>query len=153
MGKKIVTGTLGIIKSITAVLVGLLGFSCPPGIVALYGMPTATFEVSGKVTDAYIGDPVDDIQVTLTRTGETGGDPVIADTDANGDYVMVYQTMYPENMEFTLSFDDVDGLDNGAYTNTSENISVSDTDFIDDDDNSWTTGHYEQTLNVELAPE
>lgn len=73
-----------------------------------YGVPHATFEVKGKVTDSE-GNPLNGIEVYADGMY----DPAKAYTDEDGEFALVQDGWFPSD-QVELCFDDVDGEDNGG---------------------------------------
>lgn len=145
-------------NALAATLLSLLGFSSCSNDAAedgnfelLYGTPTATFQVKGKVTNES-GQPVKGILV-VTQHG-------IKDstyTDENGQFVSgELATTSVDYMlkkgKLEVTFEDVDGNENGG---TFANDTVTSKDITDvkqtkKGDGSWYLGAYELTANKQL---
>ena len=116
-----------LIKLSTAIcgaILTLLGFSaCIP--MEKYGMPPNEI-VSGKVTDRVSGKPIKGIKVTNRYASDAkyGVTPAnyqefTAFTDQDGNYIIFGEEMQPH-----LTFNDVDGAENGLYNDTTVTVDV-----------------------------
>jgi len=116
---------------ICGALLAVLGFSalaasCAPkyGMTPVYGMPYTDF-ISGKVTDKVTGKPIKGIKVTNwygyvdPMYGVVPNDyaEITTFTDENGNYAIAGDEIQPH-----LSFNDVDGAENGLYNDTTINV-------------------------------
>lgn len=102
--KKIITKSLSII-GFTLPVVG-----CVP---VMYGSPSATYEVKGKVLDNE-GNPINGIKIVLQDDATDPNPYEIAESQSleNGDYT-IRNTTFPTNKLY-LSVEDVDGTANGG---------------------------------------
>ncbi|MBN2444417.1 MAG: radical SAM-associated putative lipoprotein [Spirochaetales bacterium] len=131
---------------------GISGMSCLYGVVMEYGMPYATFTVSGKVTSADPGTPIPGIKVSAT--GDNGFLETEENyTDESGDYSILFSTLGAVTMDVTMHFEDIDGTLNGSYTDEDVLVHITESDFIDTTpDNDWDDGEGTATLDVDLDP-
>lgn len=112
MKKKLLTT----INSLIAMLLSALGLSsCIFG--AMYGVPHATFELSGTVTDE-AEQPLKDIQVGLRRRGD-GYPGVVGYTDENGRYEWTVGDFFPVD-----SIDIIVSDTNGVYMRDSVRVGI-----------------------------
>lgn len=102
--KKIITKSLSII-GFTLPVVG-----CVP---VMYGSPSTTYEVKGKVLDNE-GNPINGIKIVLQDDATDPNPYEIAESQSleNGDY-KIRNTTFPTNKLY-LSVEDVDGTANGG---------------------------------------
>lgn len=103
-------------KKIIAKSLSILGFTIPIfgcDVPDMYGTPSATYEVKGKVLDAD-GDPINGIKITM-QDDDTDPNPYeIAESQSleNGDYKIRLNTFPIDH--FYLSVEDIDGAENGG---------------------------------------
>ncbi|MCW3786982.1 radical SAM-associated putative lipoprotein [Plebeiibacterium sediminum] len=130
-------------NAVLAVLLSLLGFStaCDNGESPVeYGVPYATFIVSGNVKDEATNNNISDVRVVLNTD--------TAYTDASGNYE-VSCVEFPEDQTFIVEFADVDGTTNGAYEAKDQTVEFIDPEFSGSS-KSWDSGDTEMELNVKL---
>lgn len=151
-----------LLNAVTASLLSLLGFSsCDNGIFGgdepcLYGTPTSSYHFKGTVTNEK-GTPVKGIKVVAQEVYD--GDTTRVDstyTDSNGNYQTADKSVfsatgYVKEGRLFVSFEDVDGEDNGGEYETAKavgsDISVKQ---IKKGDGSWDAGLYELTADKKL---
>jgi hypothetical protein len=93
-------------KPIAKFLLWLIGVAIPVFIAACYGLP-ARFSKSGKVIDSESEQGIDNIQVTCLVNGK---EEYVTNSYDNGNFTLWYNTPCDK-----LSFEDVDGENNGLY--------------------------------------
>jgi len=125
--------------------ISLTGCDSPvdPDPVAEYGVPYAIFKVKGKVTSEAEGIP--NIKVKM------GSDSFYFDstyTDANGEYE-ISQGTFPSDQAFDMSFEDIDGAQNGSFQALDTIVEFVDPQFTGGSGN-WDSGETETIFNVEL---
>ncbi len=101
--KKIITKSLSII-GFTLPVVG-----CVP---VMYGSPSTTYEVKGKVLDAD-GNPINGIKIVLT---DDPYDIAESQSSENGDYKIRHTTFPTHRLHLTA--EDIDGVKNGGEFET-----------------------------------
>ncbi len=151
--KKIKMGLIKRYNSLIGFLLAALGFGSisltgcdspvDPDPVAEYGVPYAIFKVKGKVTSEAEGIP--NIKVKM------GSDSFFFDstyTDANGEYE-ISQGTFPSDQAFDMSFEDIDGAQNGSFQALDTIVEFVDPQFTGGSGN-WDSGETETTFNVEL---
>jgi len=148
-----------IYEMIAGAVLSLLGFtSCNgiPGFIepagAEYGTPHATFKVVGDVKAADGGKPIPGIAVKFARDidgyypwGQVEG---TSDKDGKVDFSF---TEWPEDKDIMLTFEDVDGADNGGLfapdTLRTKDLRI---DFVEDKKSSWHKGVYTISFQAKL---
>lgn len=151
--KKIKMGLIKRYNSLIGFLLAALGFGSisltgcdspvDPDPVAEYGVPYAIFKVKGKVTSETVGIP--NIKVKM------GSDSFFFDstyTDANGEYE-ISQGTFPSDQAFDMSFEDIDGAQNGSFQALDTIVEFVDPQFTGGSGN-WDSGETETIFNVEL---
>ena len=113
---------------------------CEYGIgAAMYGTPTATFKVNGKVTSSE-NTKIKGIRVIM-RNATTH-------TDAEGKF-QVQTDDFPDDNDFNIEFDDTDGELNGAFQSLDTIVSFVNPEFINPD-GAWYSGETSKELNIKL---
>jgi len=121
----------------------LLGFnSCDNeegGDWVEYGSPSARYKVNGKVVSAEEPEKgIENIQVVLTLPEEDEyiywGDTVYTD---RGGVFEINHADFPSN-KIVIKFEDVDGVENGLFTDKSETVTLKKEDYKDG--GSWYKG-------------
>lgn len=103
-------------KKAIAKSLSILGFTIPIfgcDVPDMYGTPSATYEVKGKVLDAD-GDPIKGIKITM-KDDATAPNPyniVESQSLENGDYTISGRVMPTDKLY--LSVEDIDGIGNGG---------------------------------------
>ena len=122
-------------------ILGLLGFaaagaSCGETIAnmaCMYGVPTMDYSVSGKVQNAS-GDPIEGIEVTSEEDFEGAR----ALTSPDGSFTLGSRAFPADTI--SISFNDVDGVQNGEYKDNTVKVPLKKTA---KGDGSWYSGKYE----------
>jgi len=104
-----------------------------------YGIPTATFIVHGTVTSE------DDAKINNIRVVMRSDTDY---TDINGAYD-VETVDFPEDQDFLIEFDDVDGASNGLYQSKDTLVSFDDPQFVKGD-GEWNAGETSKEVNIKL---
>ena len=105
-----------------AMLAALLGITsgCKGGgddVVCMYGVPTVSYELKGKVTDP-AGKPVEGIEVTFSNVNPSDSTLVgysfgpVVSTDATGQWTASFQDDPASILK--IAFTDIDGAANGG---------------------------------------
>jgi len=115
---------------------------CEYGIgAAMYGTPTATFKVKGKVTSNE-GTKIQGIRVIMRNDT----------THTNPDGIFQVQTDdFPGDNDFNIKFDDTDGALNGDFQSLDTIVSFVNPKFTNSD-GSWYSGETSKELNIKLKP-
>jgi putative lipoprotein (rSAM/lipoprotein system) len=123
-------------------------------IKLMYGTPSATFKVKGKVVSAESGTPVKNIRVVLVEVRE--GQEIIpyrldtVYTHSGGEFSLANRT-FPSEAEFRVKLEDIDGEENGLFE--SKNITVVFERPKFTNGTGWYAGETEKDLKtVELEP-
>lgn len=103
-------------KKIITKSLSILGFTIPIfgcGGLDMYGTPSATYEVKGKVCDTD-GNPIKGIKIALQDDATDPNPYEIAESQSleNGDYT-IRNTTFPRSKLY-LSVEDIDGTANGG---------------------------------------
>lgn len=133
-------------NALITLILSLLGFStaCESldeygAPVVEYGVPTATFIVQGKVSSQ------ENTKISNIRVS-TWSDTTY--TDENGNY-RVQQKSATGDQNIPVSFEDIDGVENGEFTRLDTIAKFENVEFTGGDDD-WYAGEAEKQLNVKL---
>ncbi len=138
-------------NAIIAALMALLGFStaCEQSVdeygvpMPEYGVPSAEFIVKGTVKSAANSENIPNIQVKM------GNDST--QTDEQGRYEVSRRSVMGDQT-FQVTFEDIDGAENGAYADADTNVVFDDPQFTGGD-GGWDHGRTEKEVNIRLTPE
>lgn len=111
-----------------------------------YGVPSATYNLSGTVKSSTTSNPIEGIQITidLCPTVTT----CITTSSATGEWSLNTNTIGPVT---SITATDIDGTTNGAYQTTQ--VTVSPTQTIAGS-GTWDQGTFEQTgIDVTMTPQ
>ena len=140
-------------KRIVIRLLSLLGFAavtgCDEGSLDMYGCPSATFEIKGKVFDD-AETPVEGIRVFASEHSDTTGYAVRSKsvfTSKDGEYEVVLNTI-PVRKVYLFATD-VDGEANGGEF-ASRSIEVDFTDAKFEGGDGWYSGKATETVDIRL---
>lgn len=136
--------------AILAFFPGMVGMNCPVYGVE-YGMPYAEFNIIGKVKSSSTLVNIPGIKVSALDENLN----VMSDgySDTSGDYSVTFTTFGAEDMDVTMRFEDVDGVENGSYNDKDIVVTINEEDYIDDTpDDPWDEGYGSKTVDVELDP-
>jgi len=123
-----------------AILLGILGTSTAC-LTSEYGVPHGDYKVLGTIIDQTTGQPIQNIQVTSNRYGDT------IYSDAQGKY----DVTFVDNYQNFLKIEDIDGEENGGEFGTQEiNIEFTKADQVEKGKN-WYEGKFVKTQNIELT--
>lgn len=107
-------------SAILAGVLSLLGFSCTNcDYKVMYGVPSADFEVKGRVSDSE-NRPLKDIKVTV-RVND--GRPVPSITDSEGRYAIRTDVFVARDFRAWVKAEDIDG-DGGEGRFEADSVSV-----------------------------
>ena len=148
--------TKGFLRSLTAAVLGLLGFaSCEKAldaygngeIICMYGQPHADFKAVGTVKDNS-GKPLEGIRVAVRQTIPSSyemKDTVY--TDSKGEFLLTTQAFNgPSSVR--IVFEDIDGAANGGeFQKVEASPEVKQTK---KGDNAWYNGAFEAKANVKM---
>ena len=134
---------------IILLILGLAGLaSCEP--MAEYGVPSADYQIKGTVTDSVTNSPLKNIRV-IRKFAENSlyGDTVY--TDAEGKYNINFTTFPVDNPQFSLKYEDTDGVLNGGdFAERELTVKITSSDWVDDGDDDWYYGKAVKTENIKL---
>lgn len=146
--------SVNFINRILAAILVLLGFSaCGEGKEPMveYGVPSVSYRIKGTVTDKD-NAPIKGIKVVISDEPEIESDDITVYTDADGKFTGPHTYSFSLYGQ-TVTFEDVDGEDNGGRFKSS-------TLGIDDmtarkvkEGGHWYSGDYEVTADVKLEKE
>jgi putative lipoprotein (rSAM/lipoprotein system) len=112
---------------------------CP---IAEYGMPHASFDLSGTVVDDQTEAPVPAIEVDFDGTTTTSA--------ADGGWTLQVESGFACGPECTISARDVDGEDNGAYDEAQQPFTATQTA---EGDGDWDDGAWEaHDIQIRMKP-
>ncbi len=136
-------------NKILHLLMGILGFSaactpaCEYGVPAVeYGTPTAEFILTGNVKSSQTDLPVKNIQVIMNYD--------TAFTDVNGIFTVNSQD-FPQDIKYDVNINDVDGSENGSFTNKKISVQFYESKLTGGDGN-WYEGSTTETVNIKIDP-
>jgi putative lipoprotein (rSAM/lipoprotein system) len=129
-----------LLRRISLLLGSALGATgCP---VPEYGMPHASFDLSGTAVDGTTDAPIPGIEVDFD--GNT------ATTGADGAWSLQVETAFACGPDCTLSAQDVDGEDNGTYDPAEQPFTATQTA---EGDGDWDEGAWEaHDIEVRMTP-
>jgi putative lipoprotein (rSAM/lipoprotein system) len=152
-----------IFEIIAGAILSLLGFSACNGVNIIdqrveYGMPHATFEIKGTVTES-AGVPVSGIKVKFRQHVEgmedENGKPRYTEVELSSDQEGKVETSFvewPDVSDIEFTFEDVDGEENGGYfapdTLRSKDIKVT---LEEDKESNWNKGTYKISFQEKLT--
>lgn len=137
--KKIILNKYNVFITFILSILGLVT-SCEIG-KAMYGVPSATYKVLGKVTNE-ANIPIEGIRVVMF--------PDSTLTDPNGNYeVNIHK--FPDSQSFPIKFIDIDGTTNGSYIQIDSTVNFVDPFF--EDGSGWDSGVATEELNIKMKEE
>ena len=145
-------------KLISACLI-LLGFNSCDSISfgrAEYGTPHASYKISGKVVSDADGKEINGIKVTMVRKNIDGSHHPVTHsvtTNADGEFLINDNqvTSFPDE-EFIIHLEDIDGAENGLFTDSEQMIKFVKSDFSGASGH-WYYGKTERNMGViKLTP-
>ena len=126
------------LRQASLLLGSTLGLGCNDYVME-YGTPHASFDLDGTVVDDQTGEPIPDIEVAFDGNTTTTG--------AEGAWSLSVESGFACGPDCTVSARDVDGDDNGSYTETTTEFTATQTAQGDGD---WDDGAWE-AHDVEIA--
>jgi putative lipoprotein (rSAM/lipoprotein system) len=148
-------GFFGVLKSFSIAIGSILGFLCKCGPflnepIPTYGMPMATYRISGTISAEDTKQAIPGIRLTLKDTLLAGsGNPLdSAFADTAGKYTLEF-SVWSGDSTWRLEARDVDGTLNGSFGPKDSIISVSKTS-LTGASGSFDLGHAEKTVNISL---
>lgn len=138
-------------NALIAALLSLLGFTtaCEQSVdeygapMPEYGVPSATFIVKGTVKSSVNTESIPNIKVKM------GYDST--QTDVQGRYEVSTRSVAGDQT-FQVTFEDIDGAENGAFADADTNVVFEDPQFTGGDGN-WDQGQAQKEVNIRLNPE
>lgn len=116
-------------------------------IVCEYGCPHADYKISGVVQDADTGAGIPGISIRLISIDSYRIVDTTSDIDGNYQYIFSSECGY--YMDFTLIAVDTDGAANGAYSDTTTDIHLSENDYSARE--GWDYGDVDITQDILLT--
>ena len=126
----------------------------------MYGVPTANFQIKGKVVDSE-GMPLPNIQVLrLEHAMDYTADTIYGDPDKVRDYIENTAVRTDDAGQFSIRFSgrpfdeislqvrDVDGNDNGSFQNRIYPVKVNDNEF--QDGKGWYSGKVVKEVVIQM---
>lgn len=113
--------------------VGVAAGSCDVLAPCEYGTPTMKYTVQGKVVDSKTGNGIPGIKISRVTFSQAQGEF----TDANGEFILEGQS-FPNDTIHVHALD-IDGADNGFYTNVESVINLTK---MEEGDGNWYSGKY-----------
>ncbi len=126
-----------------------LGFASSCNGRMEYGMPSAKFKVTGKVTSALNGQPVQNIKVVMSDDSAS----YTADstyTRSDGTY-KAEVIEFPMDHSFTVRFQDMDGTEHGSFKAADTSVVFKDPKYHGGD-GDWYEGETDKEVNIKLKP-
>ncbi len=112
----------------------------------MYGVPSVKLTIKGQVTDAETGKAIPGIQVSLDHAFDD------SDTRTNnqGEFILTSRIDRWDANGVVYRFSDVDGAQNGAYTDRELPLVFSEANQTEKGDGSWYNGAFERD-DIEVA--
>ena len=137
-------------EAIAGFILAMLGFSGCKGIifgVDEYGMPHAKYQIIGTVTEEETGNPIQGIKVRFNMYDSPRAE-FTSDKDGK---VNESFTEWPESQDIKLTFEDVDGPENGGSflpdTLRAKDLKI---EFVEDKKSTWYAGDYTISFDAKL---
>jgi putative lipoprotein (rSAM/lipoprotein system) len=118
----------------------------------LYGTPSATYVVKGKVTDETTNAPLKNIRVMLRENDDIPQYPLdTVYTDELGAYRITFDGYVRENLSIYLKAEDVDGEANGGNYQAKEDVvDIKDSNWKSTESNGWDMGTATVVKDIKL---
>ncbi len=131
-------------------LLALLGISgCTKDSPDEYGTPRATFIVKGTITSAETNEPVENIKVVMVPEISYTNDSSF--TDASGFYEVKDDNGFPDDSEYLIKIQDIDGDAYGAFEDVDTTLVFEDPD-VEGGNDGWYDGMTSKEFNIKLTP-
>ena len=140
--KKARTTFRRVLSALFSVIITLLGYQMAYSQEDEYGIPSAEFIISGKVTDSITHKPISGIKVTVSSDQ--------AYTDAKGGYRVALHSYRGWDSVYLIQFHDVDSTQNGSYFDLSTQVST--LEKVNDTHPQYPDGDIQKVFNVALKP-
>jgi len=107
-----------------------------------YGVPSADFDLDGKVVEVGTTNGIPGIEIQF--------DGVTVTSDANGDWTMTADGAFACSQNCNLTARDVDGEQNGSYADATKNFTATQ---ITDGSGTWYNGEWQaHDITIEMEP-
>ncbi len=139
---------------IIAFIIGILGFSAAcdkivnPEPLVEYGIPYATFKISGTVVNDSLRSAIPGILVIMNDTSFTSGDSCL--TDKNGEF-SVQLNEFASSQTFEVSFKDVNVQMSGYFLSKDTIVTFQNPQFSQTN-GSWNEGTVSDHFIIALIP-
>ena len=150
---------LKISTKICRVLLAVFGFSAVAtscvkyGMPTEYGMPHADFFLDGKIVSEETNEPIRNLKVRWNNKNyyyNENGLPIDSVfTNENGDFSFNRLSEFAMR-EYSIDIQDVDGGENGAFNDTTINVTINQNEF--QGGKSWYEGEYHKSFDIKLKP-
>ncbi len=139
--------TKGILITFLLSLFGVVSCSDDP-TPEMYGTPSADYKISGRVTTED-GAAIKGIEVTVNNVNGVAPQELTTTTSEDGTYdINITKGSYTTDIE--MSFKDIDGEENGSFSNQDKTIALEESDFKGADE--WYHGVVESNnVDAKLA--
>ncbi len=127
-------------------------------IICMYGVPTAQFKISGKVSSSETKSPVREIKVSLFESTtwkddagiyyENPGVTLTTQTATDGSFSFTYDG-FPADKKYVYLLEDVDGDANGRFLTKKDSVLLTNPKF-NDPQGAWNSGRTEKDLGTLL---
>ena len=136
-------------KKIITLVIAALGFTTACSkIVMEYGVPAASFELKGKVTDT-LDNPIENIRVNI-RTNDYPMKEIF--TDMEGNYFFGVGDI--SFSDITVKVEDIDGEENGGeFATQTISFPIKSSDYVKEEerkDDNWYSGTARKEINFKL---
>jgi len=136
-------------KKLIALIIAILGFSTAcRKMTEEYGVPTASFELKGKVTDT-LDNPIENIRVNI-RPNDYHMEEIY--TDMEGNYFFSAGGM--PFSDITVKVEDIDGEENGGeFATQTISFPIKSSDYVKEEerkDDNWYSGTARKEINFKL---
>lgn len=158
--KKFKCNCLKTYNALIVFMISMLGFasSCDiPGGKAMYGTPSADFNVKGKIEAMETNNPIIGIKVEMSREMDSENGKILVglntclSEEPTGKYKVTDSSAFPEDQTYKIKFTDIDGVLNGEYETLDTTVVFQNPKFTNGD-GSWYNGQTEKEVNVKLKP-
>jgi len=141
-----------ILNRVLAAVLALLGFAAcgeKNELICEYGTPSVSYRIMGTVTDEN-NAPIKGIKVVISDEPEMESDDITVYTDVDGKFTGPHTYSFSLYGQ-TVSFEDVDGEDNGGlFKSATLGLDDMTTEKVKDGNGHWYSGDYEVIADVKL---
>jgi len=139
---------------ICGALLAILGFSAVVNScsTAEYGTPSADFFLDGNIVSEETNEPIKNLKVRWSEKSHQDNKYPIdsVHTNESGGFSFYRLGQFPMR-EYSLDIQDIDGNDNGAFNDTTINVSVNNNEYYGGSGN-WYSGKYHKSFDIKLTP-